>query len=647
MFWPAILWAQPAAEKLAADRPLVERAAPGAGSTASKDPETSGGSPDQPMAGQIAELIEMLGNDLYATRRQAQDALQMIGVPALDQLQQASLHPDPQIAQAARYLIASSFTNWTEESDPIEVRKLLEHYGTGDLAYREDRILRLLALKDERGLPALLRIVRFEVSGRLARRAALAILRAHTRPRLDGVSNADQTVWAMIQNSAVAGRSDACRWLTEFASNALAEQPFQPAWWKQAVEREQRLLREKSSETSRETVVDLTRFAAEQMLENSQPAMAKELAASLLKIEYLERERLPKAFDYCEWAMQRGFHELAIEQLDQAWFQLYRHAQLDYLRAEAHTALRQSEEASRYAERAFRRGEPTDQPGVALDNRVVHARFLTFRKQYAWAEREYRAAIETISVYDRFSLEPIRDLAALLADGLDYAAAAAVLQPLIERFEKDVMFAKEIDSDFEDDRDDIFGVPAPSFTKQLRATYLFYRAKAKIASGELETAKPDLREAVQLYPENIDVAITMWKHRDDEAWNREGDQRIAEAIERFREALPRLERKSRLNHNRHEFATNLQLYTIALNTYAWLLACTERELEAALEASQRACQLQPNNAAYLDTLARCYFQSGQIDEAVRIQKKAVAIEPFSREIIRTLEEYQAALPKTG
>ncbi|MFN9938798.1 MAG: hypothetical protein ACK56I_04925, partial [bacterium] len=88
----------------------------------------------------------------------------------------------------------------------------------------------------------------------------------------------------------------------------------------------------------------------------------------------------------------------------------------------------------------------------------------------------------------------------------------------------------------------------------------------------------------------------MWKHRDDEAWNREGDQRIAEAIERFREALPRLERKSRLNHNRHEFATNLQLYTIALNTYAWLLACTERELEAALEASQRACQLQPNNA---------------------------------------------------
>ncbi|MFN9912894.1 MAG: hypothetical protein ACK53L_09930, partial [Pirellulaceae bacterium] len=167
---------------------------------ASKDPETSGGSPDQPMAGQIAELIEMLGNDLYATRRQAQDALQMIGVPALDQLQQASLHPDPQIAQAARYLIASSFTNWTEDSDPIEVRKLLEHYGTGDLAYREDRILRLLALKDERGLPALLRIVRFEVSGRLARRAALAILRAHTRPRLDGVSNADQTVWAMIQN---------------------------------------------------------------------------------------------------------------------------------------------------------------------------------------------------------------------------------------------------------------------------------------------------------------------------------------------------------------------------------------------------------------------------------------------------------------
>jgi predicted Zn-dependent protease len=53
--------------------------------------------------------------------------------------------------------------------------------------------------------------------------------------------------------------------------------------------------------------------------------------------------------------------------------------------------------------------------------------------------------------------------------------------------------------------------------------------------------------------------------------------------------------------------------------------------------------LAPNNAAYLDTLARCNFRIGNIEDAVTLQKQAIAAEPSMRELRRNLEVFQASI----
>ena len=66
----------------------------------------------------------------------------------------------------------------------------------------------------------------------------------------------------------------------------------------------------------------------------------------------------------------------------------------------------------------------------------------------------------------------------------------------------------------------------------------------------------------------------------------------------------------------------------SLNEMAWNIAsagdASQEELELALKAATRASELRNNkDAAILDTLARCHYESGDLDEAIKWQRKAV------------------------
>ncbi len=594
-------------------------------------------------------MIEQLGHEHYATRKQAEDRLSAIGVPALDQLQEAILHSDPQIANAARYLIRSSFTNWTSENDPVEVQNLLKQYGTSDVRSRDDRIIRLEALNNDRGLPALLRIARFEVSGELSRKAALAILKPRLKPDADKDSPISEAAWQLIYDTASVGKNDACRWLTELAAVYTKQKAFDADFWKNQLAIEQKLFEDESGETNRDTWVDFTRLVVEQLSEHGRMPEALEIAGNLLDIPYTTRERIPKAVDFCLWALDRSLYPLVIRQCEVDWIaerdreenRFIRsdvRPQFDYLRAEAHRKMNEPNEAERYAAQAFNRN---DNGTVSADDRTMYGRFLYFRRQYDWAENEFRESLKSEGLLDEQEMQLLVNLIDLLADGAEFDKAAELMKPMVERLESDSAFAKELDADFglfqnetSADGDD------STFTDRFRANYYFYRAKTLVKNGDLNSAKADFREALRLHPANIDIAIMMWKNRDDEAWNREADKAVDDAVKHFAAILPKLERAVRM-YGPNDFATHRKNYANALNTYAWLLVCTDREPENALSLSQQACQLQPDYPAYLDTLARCCFKVGRVEEAVRIQKRAIALEPYTREIARALEEYTA------
>lgn len=81
-----------------------------------------------------------------------------------------------------------------------------------------------------------------------------------------------------------------------------------------------------------------------------------------------------------------------------------------------------------------------------------------------------------------------------------------------------------------------------------------------------------------------------------------------------------------------------------LNDVAWGIATGsgERDLALALKAAQRASELREHkDAAILDTLARVYYEQGQLDKAIEWQKKASEHNNGEPSIDATLKKYEA------
>ena len=90
----------------------------------------------------------------------------------------------------------------------------------------------------------------------------------------------------------------------------------------------------------------------------------------------------------------------------------------------------------------------------------------------------------------------------------------------------------------------------------------------------------------------------------------------------------------------------------AANNLAWILATSDRpglrDPETAIELAGRAAKRDPNNASFLDTLAAAQAAAGRYPEAVKTQRRAVALlDPsdttLGPELRGRLRAYEAAL----
>jgi len=78
------------------------------------------------------------------------------------------------------------------------------------------------------------------------------------------------------------------------------------------------------------------------------------------------------------------------------------------------------------------------------------------------------------------------------------------------------------------------------------------------------------------------------------------------------------------------------------NNYAWLLACAKRRLDTVLRHAEMAVQLQPQEDTYIDTLAESHFVRGEIDEAIEVIQRSIALDPPRRYYRNQLKKYQDA-----
>jgi len=83
----------------------------------------------------------------------------------------------------------------------------------------------------------------------------------------------------------------------------------------------------------------------------------------------------------------------------------------------------------------------------------------------------------------------------------------------------------------------------------------------------------------------------------------------------------------------------------AQNSLAWFYARSGRKLDKAMKLATDAVAGDPNNAAFIDTLAEVHFQLGHFDEAIKIEQRALDAEPGRPEIEAQMKRFKNGYKK--
>jgi tetratricopeptide (TPR) repeat protein len=151
------------------------------------------------------------------------------------------------------------------------------------------------------------------------------------------------------------------------------------------------------------------------------------------------------------------------------------------------------------------------------------------------------------------------------------------------------------------------------------------RAKAALAEGKTDEMLAELARCEKLLPGDVRLIVELIPKLD-----KAGQQDAADLL--FAQSFG-------VHHGVCEEFPQSATY---LNNTAWLAARSQRRLDEALELSQKAIALAPNEAAYHDTLAEVHFQRGDRDAAVAAAKKAVELAPSSALFAKRLKHFETS-----
>ena len=80
----------------------------------------------------------------------------------------------------------------------------------------------------------------------------------------------------------------------------------------------------------------------------------------------------------------------------------------------------------------------------------------------------------------------------------------------------------------------------------------------------------------------------------------------------------------------------------ALNGLAWYTCTNDVFLDEALQAARKAAELEPGSSEILDTVAECHFRRGEIDDAIRVMREALALSPGDSYLESQLTRFKKA-----
>ncbi|MGD9644381.1 MAG: hypothetical protein AB7U73_01630 [Pirellulales bacterium] len=565
------------------------------------------GAPEAPAApasdgvdeNQIAKLIRQLGDERFAVREAAQQELARLGFEAFEALTEAENDPDIEVASRARYLVRLMRFEFTRPDDPPDVKQALQEYESLDAAGRLDRIRRLASQVDEARLGALCRLVRFEKSQTLSKRAALAVMQ-----QKPGALPADRRA-EVIRKALGKSPRPAAAWLRAYL-DVEAQTGDAVARFDELVKAEEQLLSDAADRTQPDLVVSLLWVEADLF---ERLGREDEAVAVMERIAALEPGDTSSLFALLDrlserkaWTVIDGLATRLAERFNQE-------AVLGYALAAARRKQGDESRAQEAADRAF--GLNPNEANAHLEV----AQHLQRQGAPDWSEREFRHVIQLGPAEGINAIYAGTLLADLLHDKGDDAGASQVLETTLASLAK----ANQAGGDAID--------PRGFLGKHIHTRFNYYRACQLASTPDEAKQLEHLLEAAKHDPQDADVLIALHRLQNLSAEQRQQTEAwIATAAADFRRQIA---------ENPGD--------PLPYNQLAWLLSNTDRDQEEALKCSLESLKLRPDSAGFMDTLARCYFSLKDYERAVEWQTKAVAGEPHSGLMRRQLELFEKTL----
>lgn len=553
----------------------------------------------KPSPDQIEVLVRQLGDDDYFTRQRAKEALARIGIPAFDALAEAESSGDFEIASQAAYLMRLINVPWIEAHDSEAVKQRLEGYESADERRRWGAIAELLKLPDDEGLLAVCRVARFEKSQLLAKRAALAVIE-QPAPAAQAWPRRVRAIEAGIDRSP----RPAAQWLR---THVAARDNLQAgvAGWTKAVELERRVLKSDPGRTSNIIVLSLLKQQASALrrIDRQSDALGvmeqmvdlPQNAGELLNlVEWLAEQQAWTVIDMVAARHDDSFRDFPLL--------LYAHASAQRQQGKSDSAAQTVERA-----RELNRGRP--------DRHLDLAEALNERGMFEWAEDEYRATIAEGDAGDALTLQAQMRLAEMLFDQAREHDAAVVLEESCRMLEKSA---------------------GPDLERRLlsrnKARMHYFFACDAEKKGDRKLQVRHLLDALDEPAEkeyDVDVLIALYRVPDLDKPIRERTLRLVnEAADEYRMEIARSAEDA-----------------LPYNQLAWLISNTEGDYREALRCSEKSLQLRPDEPGFLDTLGRCHYAVGDLDNAVKSQARAVQLDPHKGVMRRQLEFFEAERAK--
>jgi Flp pilus assembly protein TadD len=475
----------------------------------------------------------------------------------------------------------------------------------------------------------------------VARRAALALVKLDRTPdELAGQEAACRSELGASERAPV-------KWI-DLRFRELDEPREAIAAWAAAIQDETKLLADKSPETEFAVVRELVQRHLDRCDELK---LREETGAALAAIIELVQQQLERSRDgqrrdepgstllgLARWGVDWEENDAQTAALAWAMAWIIRHERWDVLEdieqdyeqelaasrkllyhlAAARSRAGEAERAAQLAERAFQLTGKDDRERVKLAEAVAELGFVE------WAEREYRRAIDTaFPVLHSKSVEARSDLAMWLHDREDYDGAAELLGELVEAAEADragkVKLIRELSEE---------GFNGQEVLAGAAARREFYLACHEESRGHFDKQREHLEAAAKAFDKDPDILIAMYRLQGaDEEFRRQTRERIGAAAAQLQQFIDE----------------NPTDYPSLYNQWAWLVANTEGDQAKAVEYSRRSLELSPNEPSYLDTLGRCYFAVGDVENAVVYQRRAVKLAPQYRVMQRQLKQFEDAL----